>query len=200
MIIYKITNKENGKVYIGQTIRELDVRMKEHLRHNKTYIDRALNKYGIDAFEVEVIDECDNSDELNDKEKYWIKYYDCICPNGYNLCEGGGQTNGYHHTEEAKQKMSKSKSELYLGENNPFYGKKHSDETKEKFKNRNYDFAKKKVICIEDNKIFNSVKECAEYYDAIPTHITRVCKHKRKHTKGLTFMYYDEYMTIPCQA
>lgn len=56
MIIYKITNVINDKVYIGQTVRNLEERMAEHFRHDNTVIDKALKKYGKDAFKIEIID------------------------------------------------------------------------------------------------------------------------------------------------
>ena len=69
-VIYKITNKFNFMVYIGKTARTLEIRLKEHLRHNDTYIERALAKYGIDAFDVSVIEECDTEEKLNEREMY----------------------------------------------------------------------------------------------------------------------------------
>ena len=132
MIIYKMTNKVNGKVYIGQTTRELDERTKEHIRHNEIIVDKAIQKYGIENFTVEQIDLAENIDELNQKEMYWIEHYDCITPKGYNQCYGGNNTCGYHHKEESKQKMSIKKSQNYIGEGNPFYNKTHSEESRKK--------------------------------------------------------------------
>ena len=54
MIIYKIQNKINGKIYIGQTRNLLDNCMKDHVRKNKYGIDIALNKYGIQSFDISV--------------------------------------------------------------------------------------------------------------------------------------------------
>ena len=105
MLIYRITNNINHKVYIGQTCRTLDERTAEHIRHSTTAIDKAIRKYGIDTFTVEQIDTASNIDELNQKEIYWIAKYNCMVPNGYNQCVGGDNTFGYHHKEESKQKM-----------------------------------------------------------------------------------------------
>lgn len=90
--IYKITNKINNKVYIGQTITTVEHRWKGHLqawkgnRHCQALYD-AFDKYGIDNFIVETIEKCD-IEELDDREKYWIQYYDSY-NNGYNLTVGG---------------------------------------------------------------------------------------------------------------
>ena len=75
MIIYKYTNKLNGKIYIGQTVRTLEERLKEHIRKNKTIIDKALNKYGVDNFEIEILHKCNDVNELNEKEIYYINLY-----------------------------------------------------------------------------------------------------------------------------
>ena len=89
--IYSITNKINGKRYIGQSI-NIDNRWKEHIRNidnpnkNNT-IYKALRKYGLENFIFEVLEECTES-ELDDKEIYWIEYYDSY-NNGYNMNTGG---------------------------------------------------------------------------------------------------------------
>lgn len=92
MIIYKITNKINGKVYIGQTIHSLSYRKSQHLRCANNGVDRhlynAMRKYGIENFEFEEIDRADNIDDLNYLETYYIIQYDSV-RKGYNMCYGG---------------------------------------------------------------------------------------------------------------
>lgn len=189
MLIYKMTNNINGKIYVGQTTRSLKERMDEHKRHSHVLIDREIDKYGLDNFSTEIIDHASTLEELDEKERKWIAFYNCIIPNGYNLCNGGSTTEGYHHTDEAKAKMSKTKKEKYIGEGNPFYGKHHSAEQKAKWskdrKGCNMDKAReamlknwcKRVRNINTGKIFNSIKEAAEYYGIFATHITRSAKH-----------------------
>lgn len=206
MVIYKATNKTNGKVYIGQTVRELPERMAEHLRHHATAFDRALRKYGIEGFVVEQIDTAETLEELNQKEAYWIQHYGCIVPDGYNMCEGGGNTKGYHHREESKKKMSESRQDMYSGAGNPFYGKFHTREAKEKMSVARKGMAHltaeqvakirashhtTKVRNIEKDKVFESVKEAAEHYGLKDTHITRVCKGRRKTTGGFHWEYVE---------
>jgi hypothetical protein len=90
--IYKITNKINGKVYIGQTYSSLENRWHTHKnawkghRHCQALYD-AFDKYGIDNFQIEEIEKCDITD-LNDREIYWIEQYNSY-ENGYNLTRGG---------------------------------------------------------------------------------------------------------------
>lgn len=96
-----------------------------------------MNKYGIDNFSFEIIEECEK-DKLSDREKYWINYYNSISPNGYNLTEGGDGGNTFRYrTEEQMQETKRKISEATSGENNGFYGKNHSDKTKEYLKRIN---------------------------------------------------------------
>ena len=96
--IYKITNRINGKVYIGQA-HDIFLRWKQHRRVHETQnsnyaIYRAFRKYGFENFDFSVIEELtDDINKLNEREKYWIKHYhsyvkDSEC-NGYNMTLGG---------------------------------------------------------------------------------------------------------------
>lgn len=91
--IYKYTNLINNKVYIGQTKKSLEQRHKNHLNqlNDNTYFHRAIIKYGINNFKLELIEDNIPYDELDNREKYWIKYYDSFHTSGkgYNLTEGG---------------------------------------------------------------------------------------------------------------
>ena len=78
--IYKITNIQNNKVYIGQTIRPIQERFKRHINDAinnilDTHFARAIRKYGKENFIIEKIDEANNQEELNNKEQYWIRKY-----------------------------------------------------------------------------------------------------------------------------
>ena len=87
--IYKITNKNNNKVYIGQS-NNLERRYKEHFEWNNNstqYIDLLIKDLGKDNFLYEIIEECSFS-ELDDREKYWINYYNSFYE-GYNKTKGG---------------------------------------------------------------------------------------------------------------
>ena len=91
--IYKITNTINGKFYIGQTIQNVKERFYQHCATkcskavSNMAIHRAIKKYGKSNFTVEVIEEIDSAN-LNDRERYWIKYYNSY-NNGYNSTKGG---------------------------------------------------------------------------------------------------------------
>lgn len=93
--IYKITNLINNKVYIGKTERTVNKRWKEHVKNAKTdkyqniILYRAMRKYGIDNFKVEAIDEVSNFEDLDEREIYWINYYQSCGEKGYNATGGG---------------------------------------------------------------------------------------------------------------
>jgi group I intron endonuclease len=124
MIIYKITNLLNGKSYVGQTVRKLSERLKEHRKSKTTAIGRALRKYGNANFKIEVLAECKSIDELNDKEIYFIDKLKTLKPNGYNLTVGGLNCLA---SEETKRKLS----DLKKGSKHPLFGTHRSQETKD---------------------------------------------------------------------
>ena len=85
--IYKITKKSNGKSYIGQS-NDIERRFSEHKNRNVIPIDVAIHKYGADAFNFEVLEEC-KIEDLNEREMYWIDYYNTYLGDGYNCYPGG---------------------------------------------------------------------------------------------------------------
>lgn len=86
--IYKITNKVNNKVYIGQTRYTVEFRWRQHIhKKDKTYFHNAIHKYGIENFIIEVLEECPIN-QLNSREIFYIAKYDSF-NNGYNLTIGG---------------------------------------------------------------------------------------------------------------
>lgn len=126
--LYKITNIINNKVYIGQT--NNNRRWSQHKWFAKNPektnmpISFAINKYGSINFHYQIIATCLTYDDANYLEVLLINQYEShISTNkGYNVSLGG---NNAPWTEERKEHMS----ELFAGENNPFFGKTHSPET-----------------------------------------------------------------------
>lgn len=84
--IYKITNKLNNKIYIGQSV-NIKHRWQQHRATTELYIDKAIHKYGAENFLWEVLEEC-SVDMLDERESYWIHYYNSIGELGYNLKDG----------------------------------------------------------------------------------------------------------------
>jgi group I intron endonuclease len=106
--IYKTINITTGKSYVGQhrTEKEYD----SYLGSGKELI-KDIKEIGSKYFLKGIIEYCSNDEELNEKEKYWIEFLDTI-KNGYNICKGGGDY------------------PVLYGEDNGFFNKKHSEETK----------------------------------------------------------------------
>lgn len=94
-IIYRATNTQNGKVYIGQTTETLKSRKQKHKRSAKRdnynrYFYNAIKNYGWKNFNWDQIDIAESREELDEKEIFWIKSYDSISKErGYNICIGG---------------------------------------------------------------------------------------------------------------
>lgn len=96
--IYIIRNIINDKVYIGQTKKSIEHRWSDHYKSykiNDYLLYRAMRKHGIENFYVEEIERCENN-SLNEREKYWINYYDSYY-NGYNSTLGGEGTTKYEY-------------------------------------------------------------------------------------------------------
>ena len=152
--IYMFTNKTNNKKYIGQA-KDFNKRHKTHIKKstNKLPIDCAFNKYGKENFEIVILKEnLSTQCLLNFWECYYIEKYNTLInnKNGYNISSGGSHGNPFagkteEEMNEIKNKMSNNhtdfsgenhpmykKGYLIRGENNPFYGKHHSEESKEK--------------------------------------------------------------------
>ena len=121
MVIYKTTNLINGKIYVGK-----DAKNNPKYYGSGNLIKLAIKKYGKENFKKEIIEYCLDCVELSKREIYWIKELNSIDKLiGYNLSEGGiGGCLGCKASDETKAKLS--------GKNNHFYGKHHTDETKEK--------------------------------------------------------------------
>jgi len=134
MKIYKHTSP-SGKSYIGKTSKSVQKRLNEHIKLSEkgsTYkFHKAIRKYGIENIESSILEDNICSEKVNEREKYWIAYYDTY-KNGYNMTEGGdgGDTISNHPNRE---KICKKISEANSGERNGFYGKKHSEENKQKW-------------------------------------------------------------------
>lgn len=146
MIIYKIENKINGKIYIGQTKQKIGKRIYDHIRKNKSYLGNALRKNGIKSFSVSIIDFANTREWLCDKEIFWINFYDCRWPKGYNLTKGGDGgdcCSGIPKSEEHKEKLRISNTgqirslETRINISNSKKGKKRSAESIEKSANSN---------------------------------------------------------------
>ena len=124
--IYKITNIQNQKVYIGQTIRPIEDRFRRHLNDAinnilDTHFARAIRKYGVDNFFIEEIDSAATQEELNQKEQQWIQYYNSVIE-GYNETDAIYKCGGNTYKSKTEEEMIVIKEKIRqtkLGGNNP---------------------------------------------------------------------------------
>ena len=109
--IYKIENKVNGKIYVGQSI-DIKTRWYNHRkelngnRHHNEHLQNAWNKYGEGQFTFDIIEEC-TVDNIDEREIFWIDYYKAMNSTyGYNMTLGGQGSHGYSWSNEGKQHLS----------------------------------------------------------------------------------------------
>lgn len=213
--IYKIENLINHKVYIGQSI-EIEKRWQKHLNTKDNFvIHKALQKYGKEHFSFQIIEECDLLD-LDNKEQYWINYYNSLIPNGYNMIQGGSNGAGF---AKGKKVLQYTLDGIFIKEYNsanqasnqtgichsdickccrgdtPRAGKyqwKYSGDNKEikPIKIRT-DFS---VLQIDKNtneiiKEFSSLKEASEQTHIAKSIICKVCNGKGKTAGGFKWKY-----------
>lgn len=212
-IVYMHENKINHKKYIGITCQKPTQRWRGGKGYKIGLFKKAIDKYGWDNFNHIILFENLSKEEACKKEMELIEKYKLIDTNyGYNLCDGGNLTLGYHHTEESKEKMSLIRKGMYKGENNPMYGKsgmlapmygKHlTEEHKKKIseakkgnKKPYRDKLGKKIDQYDINgtfiKTWNSISSIEEELNIKGTHISRVCRGKRKTTGGYIFKYHQ---------
>lgn len=199
-VIYKAVNKINGKSYIGQT-NNLKRRIKEHIKQKDgTAFHAAIVKYGEKNFDWEVIEECPE-EELNDREIYWIAYFDTY-NNGYNATRGGQWRNGLvkwqkENPDKARQNGINSLKRIreWWNPDNPEY-MAHI----RKIQKIGIQCVMRKVRCVELDKIFNSISEAEQWSASSDNpngkicyhqHISKVCNGKRHTTGGYHWEYVD---------
>lgn len=110
MLVYQITNKIDGKRYIGQTTKSLEDRWKDHIAVRKNpscrYLYSAIQKHGAENFEVKTLIIVGTKWEMDLYETGLIKAYNTKAPNGYNLTDGGDGAQGFVFTDEQRKKIS----------------------------------------------------------------------------------------------
>jgi group I intron endonuclease len=113
-IVYRILNKKNGKIYVGQTVRSLKKRypLAWWKKSHNLYLKNSIEKHGIDSFEWEILEDgIDSVSKLNELEGYYADKFNSYIPNGYNITKCG---NNRLLNEETKQKISKTNSKKHF--------------------------------------------------------------------------------------
>ena len=172
--IYKYTSP-SGKTYIGSS-KNIYKRIKYYKSlncKNQKKLYNSFKKHGYENHIFEIVEEC-NIEKLYERERYYGELYNVLGDKGLNCVLPNNGEIKIGISEETKRKMSLAKK----GENNTFYNKTHSDETKEKIRKaqlgrkhsvehkekvskNNARFNSKKVIDIETGKVYNSAKEAS---------------------------------------
>lgn len=218
--VYQHINLINGKRYIGITKNKVEYRYGHNGINyaSSPYFYNSIKKYGWDNFSHEILFENLSKEEACNIEKQLIKEYNTQDKKyGYNVLEGGtapilpeeicnkisnalkGNKNGLGKpcSEEKKKKISQSQKGRKLSEEHKKKlslakkGKKGnpcSEETKKKISDSHF---KKQVLCVELNKVFPSIQECARQLKLHATFICKCCKGKLKTTGGFHFKYFN---------
>lgn len=200
--IYKIYNDINDKIYIGKTNYLLEKRFQEHIKDSKKNqknrpLYNAMNKYGIEHFKIEQIEECDEQ-IVDDREKYWIEFLQTF-KYGYNATLGGEgkayldyeliyatylETNSVKETALIVSCDEKSVSAIL-----DIYGISKEDRIK------NMALKKSNIVAMIDKetnkiiKVFNGTREAGRFLNKTHQHIQEVCQGKRKSAYGYLWKY-----------
>lgn len=143
MLIYKVRNTVNGKVYVGQTSKSVDRRWWEHRCRARLGEDKvlynALRKYGEERFAVSVLCLCDSKEELDEMEYHYIKQFNSFKDlSGYNMTYGGEGAYGYRHSAGTRNRMSAIRvSKDLIGSRNANFGNHWSAEQRESLSVKN---------------------------------------------------------------
>lgn len=136
MIIYKTTNLINGKIYIGQ-----DTKNSINYIGSGKILKHAIKKYGKVNFRKEIIEYCKTIEELNDKEIYWINFFNSKDPDiGYNISDGGFGCKGFKQTKESIEAIKKNSN------SEGFKKIMRSEDTKRKISNGQKNSERKKKL------------------------------------------------------
>lgn len=226
-VIYCYTNKINGKRYVGQTVQKLRKRHNQHQSgsYRKKYHDynlplhNAMRKYGIENFKLEILHVADEY-SIDMLERYYIYFLDTLVKNnkGYNVSDGGNNGNPFagktkEELREWKQKISKALKGKYTGEknhfygknlsgeNNPMFGKKHSEESRRKmsenlkgrFIGENNPHCTPVVGVGSNNILFYKYIAEAKKDGFEKNAISRCCKGKQSSHKRHKWYYKEDY-------
>lgn len=211
--IYITTNLVNGKRYIGQKI--INRNWKNYLGSG-LLLQKAIKKYGKENFSKVIIDFAHSKEELDKKEIQYIELFDAVNNNDYYNLQNGGNT--CSPTKETKEKIRQAHIGLLSGESHPFYGKHHTEESKEKISkgkkgqvsaNKGKPMSKeqkeklkisrqrvsrrwsKPIICVETGKIYNAIADAEREFGYNQGRISRVLCGERETTGGYHWQYYQ---------
>lgn len=194
----------NKKVYIGVTKQKPENRWRNGTKYtNNEYMENAIKKYGWINIKHIILYDNLSKEEAEKKEIELIKEHKSnIREYGYNILDGGNVSRGM--TEEGKQRMiAKNKgkhrspsTEFKKGDNHKPWttGEKMSLEFRQKLSKSHLGqiaWNRTKIICLENNVVYSSMKEASEKLNLTPAGISKVCRGIMKQTGGFHFKYYN---------
>ena len=199
--IYKIINDINDKVYIGKTERQIQLRFQEHCscslreQYEKRPLYSAMKKYGIEHFHIELIEETDNPEE---REKYWIEQYGSF-KYGYNATIGGDgkkylDYDLIYKTYLDNKNIKKTAQLCNCGIDSVKKIISQKGITNINIKENRRINRLKPIAKLDKNtgevlEIFSSIAEAELKYPNTNKHISSVCKGKRKSCGGFGWKY-----------
>lgn len=186
--IYKITNTENNKLYIGSAV-DIRKRWREHKNrlkrnnHENIYLQNSVKKYGLEKFIFEVVELVNNKEELIKREQYWLDYFKSYDNSiGYNIKPTAGSNLGHRHSEITKEKIRLSKQNI-------------SDEIRENMRLGHAD----ECIPIFQIDMFGNIikewsgaREASKKLDIKQNCIWACCHHERLTYKGFIWILKSE--------
>lgn len=179
-------------MYIGQTTQaDPNRRWRSHIRSVKygngcPVLSNAIKKYGIHNFKFEIIIICFD-DDINYYEKEYIKKFNTLVPNGYNIHEGGvlgGMFKGHQHTDETKQKLSEKSHNYYSNSN---IRKEHGEKTREALKK-----SEKWKLFLEKKAALKGVYN-PNSYKPTEEHRKKISESNKKSYKNNTILKSENY-------
>ena len=209
-VIYIIIHRKTGCCYVGQTAQKLKMRISEHLNGDKQFIDRVIRIEGKNNFEVGILDICNSPSALNERERYWIGYFKCKRPRGFNVIDGGKDLNIYKQQSKPvicietnerfgsiaeaaiKLNVSASKiSEVCNGKRKTTGGLNFVFANTPIEERKIFRTQKRRIICIETGIEYDSISEAAYKLGMCSASIGNVCRGKQGSAGGLHFIFSD---------
>lgn len=202
--IYKITNKVNGKSYIGKTLKSVEDRFNEHCKERlkerckNRPLYRAMNKYGIENFEVSVLEEV--TDKMaSEREIFWIDHFGTYSK-GYNATKGGDGKQLIDHDKVIELAKTKTASEIakelccdvssvnLICRLNKVATLKSDTSSK----------IRVPIVAVEMNTLFSSYSDASDYLSekSIRRNISSCISGKRKKAAGFSWVKASDHLVI----
>lgn len=217
--VYLTVNDVNDIIYVGKRQKP---KFEKYYKGSGTHLKLAFKKYGKDKFHTSILEECNTKEQLNEAEIKWIAYFRKQGKEMYNITDGGdcGYPNWWTLEPKKVAEIIRKNREAHMGEKNPFYGRKHSEETKAILREKNKDrVAPKELLAYKEMqrnmlpKVVQLNKETGDvirvwdnWCDASKAvsksnrygyaHIGECCRHKRKSAYGYRWEFAESEMRL----